>query len=104
MADVEKRSQVESLSREDVERVALLGRLALTEGELDHYSKDLTSILHHINELGRLDLEGVEPTAHPIAVADVFREDVNRPGLTTKAALSNAPEQENSCFKVPQII
>lgn len=101
---VQKRDQVEELGREDVERVALLARLELTEAELDHFAQDLTSVLHHINQLAALDLEGVEPTAHPIAVADVVREDVDRPGLETEAALSNAPEQENYCFKVPQII
>ncbi len=101
---VEKRDQVDQLSREDVERVALLSRLALTEDELDHFAQDLTSVLHHINQLGALDLEGVEPTAHPIEVADVTRADVQRESLTPEAALLNAPEQENHCFKVPQII
>lgn len=101
---VQKHDQVEQLSREDVERVALLSRLDLSEDETLHFSKDLTSVLHHINQLGFLDLEGVEPTAHPIAVSDVTRPDEQRPGLETEAALLNAPEQENNCFKVPQII
>lgn len=101
---VEKKSQVEELDAEYVKRVAMLSRLELTDEEIDHYAKDLTSILHHINELMALDLDDVEPTSHPLPLIDVKREDENAASLPREDSLSNAPEQEDGCFKVPQII
>lgn len=104
MSEIAKLDHVDEIDEERVEKVALLSRLELTAEERDHFSRDLTSIIHHINKLTELDLEGVPPTSHPIPVSNVFREDQNAPSLNNEAALSNAPESEEHCFKVPQII
>ena len=101
---VQKLDHVDEIDQERVEKVALLSRLELTPEERVHFSKDLTSVIHHINKLMKLDLEDVPPTSHPIPVSNVVREDQNAPSLDNEAALSNAPEQEQACFKVPQII
>lgn len=95
---------VEVISPERVRHVALLARLELSPAEIDQFSRELTSIIHHLNKLGELELDGIEPTSHPLPMANVFRLDERRPSLPTEAALSNAPERENGCFQVPQII
>ena len=99
-----KVERVEKLSEDRVRHVALLSRLELSDEEIANASRDLTNILHHINKLSELDLDGVEPTSHAIPLENVFREDEARPSLSNEEALENAPEQEDCCFKVPQII
>jgi aspartyl-tRNA(Asn)/glutamyl-tRNA(Gln) amidotransferase subunit C len=93
-----------SLSERDVRHVALLARLALSDAEVDAMRDDLNSILGHIDEIQRLDLAGVEPMAHAIAVTNVTREDVVVPPLPQEAAISNAPQSENGAFLIPRIV
>ena len=93
-----------AISEQDVRHVALLARLALSDEEVSRLGVELNSILEHIDTIQQLDLEGVEPTAHPLAVFNVTRPDEPRPGLTRERALQNAPEQENGAFVIPQII
>ncbi len=93
-----------SLSESDVRHVALLARLELSDAEIERFRTDLNSILGHIDEIQRLDLEGVEPTAHPLDVVNVTRPDEVRPGLTQAEALLNAPEAEEGAFVIPQIV
>lgn len=93
-----------ALSLKDVEHVALLSRLELGAGEKEKYATELNKIFAHVDQLATLDVTGVPPTAHPLPMKNVFREDVARPGLPTAEALANAPEQEDNCFKVPQIV
>jgi len=100
----EKVDRVEEISEERVRHIALLSRLELSDDEIKAASRDLTNILHHINKLGELDLDDVPMTSHAIPVADVFRDDVLRSSLTNEEAIANAPEKEENCFKVPQII
>lgn len=104
MSEPVKTVRVEEIGHDRVRHVALLSRLELSDEEIQRFSRELTGILQHINKLGELDLEGVEPTSHAIPVSDVFREDEPRTSLDTADALSNAPDQEDNCFKVPQII
>ena len=92
------------LSESDVRHVALLARLELSDAEIERFRTDLNSILSHIDEIQRLDLEGVEPTAHPLDVVNVTRADEIRPGLSREAALKNAPQQEAGAFVIPQIV
>jgi len=101
---VAKVDHVDAIDEERVRRVALLSRLELTDGEVRAFSRDLTSILKHINKLEQLDLAGVEPTSHPIPLSNVFREDRAAGSLSSERALQNAPERQDECFKVPQII
>jgi len=92
------------VSREDVEYVANLARIQLTEEEKDTLTSQLSSILHHIEKLNELDIEGVEPTFHVLDVTNVFREDEVRPSLPSEETLKNAPARDGDFFKVPKII
>lgn len=92
------------LSAADVEHVALLARLDLTEGEREQYASELSRILDYVEQLSELDTTGVAPTAHPLPVADIFRADAVQPGLSNEQALANAPGKEEGCFLVPQIV
>ena len=92
------------ITREDVEHVALLARLALTEQEIQDYTEQLDSILEYAAMLDRLDTEDVEPTAHAVPLHNVLREDEVRPSIAQEKALKNAPEAEDGFFKVPKIV
>lgn len=92
------------LSREEVEHVARLARLAVTEDEIEGFRKQLSDILNYIEKLNELDTAGIEPTSHVLEIRNVFREDEARSGLTTEQALSGAPEPWDGYFRVPKII
>ena len=93
-----------SISVKDVRHVALLSRLEMGPGDEEKFATELSKIFTHVEQLNALDVSGVEPTAHPLPMKNVFREDVVSPSLSNAAALANAPEQEDGCFKVPQIV
>jgi aspartyl-tRNA(Asn)/glutamyl-tRNA(Gln) amidotransferase subunit C len=93
-----------SLSEHDVRHVAMLARLALSDAEVEAVRDDLNSILGHIDEIQRLDLEGVEPMAHAIAVTNVTRDDIPRPSFSQECALANAPASEDGAFLIPKIV
>jgi aspartyl-tRNA(Asn)/glutamyl-tRNA(Gln) amidotransferase subunit C len=93
-----------ALSESDVRHVALLARLELTDEEIEGFRTDLNSILDHIDEIQRLDLEDVPPTAHPLDVVNAVRADEVRPGLSQAEALKNAPQREAGAFVIPQIV
>ena len=92
------------LNRKDVEHVALLSRLELSDQELDKYTEQLDAILEYIDVLNQVDTSGVEPMAHVLELRNVMRPDVVQPSLPQEAALQNAPEPENGFFKVPKIV
>jgi len=92
------------LTREDVAKVARLARLTLGESELELFTAQLGSILEHANDMNALDLEGVEPTAHPFGLINVVRPDVVRPSLSREDVLSGAPDAEDGRFAVPRIL
>jgi aspartyl-tRNA(Asn)/glutamyl-tRNA(Gln) amidotransferase subunit C len=93
-----------AISESDVRHVATLARLALSDDSVTTLQHELSSILGHIDELQKLDLADVEPTAHPLDVVNVTREDVPRPGLTQEQALANAPESAEGAFLIPRIV
>ena len=93
-----------SLSEQDVRHVAMLARLALTDAEVEAMRDDLNSILGHIDEIQRLDLQSVPPMAHATQVVNVAREDIVRPSFTQEVAISNAPQSEGGAFVIPQIV
>ena len=93
-----------SLSRKDVEHVAHLARLGLTDEELDRLESQLNHILDQYAVLAQLDTDHIPPTAQTIEVENILREDVARPGLTTEEALSNAPQRAGDYFIVPPIL
>ena len=92
------------ITKEEVGRVAALARLSLQEEEKELYAKQLDHILSYIEKLNELNTDGVEPTSHSMPITNSMREDVVKESLSHEAALSNAPEEEQGCFKVPKII
>ncbi len=92
------------LTRDDVAKVARLARLRLTEEELDRFTGQLAQVLDHANDLRALDLTVVPPTAHPVDLGTVMREDAVRPSLARDAFLSAAPQVEEGRFAVPRIL
>ena len=92
------------LSREQVEQVAFLARLELTDDEKDRLTGHLNRILEHFQKLQELDTADVEPTSHVIPVENVFRPDSVRPSLPPEEVLANAPEAQVDCFAVPRIV
>jgi aspartyl-tRNA(Asn)/glutamyl-tRNA(Gln) amidotransferase subunit C len=91
------------ISREEVEHVARLARLRFEEDELERLQGELSKIIDYIQQLGELDLSGLPPTAHAVALSNVFREDEPWEGLTQEEALVNGPAVEQGHFLVPRI-
>ena len=92
------------LNRKDVEHVALLSRLELSETELGKFTGQLDAILEYIDVLNQVDTSAVEPMAHVLEIRNVMRADEVQPSLPREAALQNAPEAEDGFFKVPKIV
>lgn len=92
------------LSREQVEHVALLARLELSEEEKERYTHELNQILEHFEALQKLDTENVPPTSHAIPMTNVLREDEPRPSLPREEVLQNAPDPAEGCFRVPRVV
>ncbi|MEO6873221.1 MAG: Asp-tRNA(Asn)/Glu-tRNA(Gln) amidotransferase subunit GatC [Opitutaceae bacterium] len=88
----------------NLEHIAKLARLALTPEEKAQFSQQLGDVLHHIEQLSRLDVTGIEPTAHAFPVVNVWAEDVAQPGLSVEAALRNAPAQRDHMIVVPKVM
>lgn len=91
------------ISREEVLHVARLARLHLSEDELVRLQDELSDIIDYVQRIGELDLAGVSPTAHAVALTNVFREDEPWAGLTQEEALANAPATEDGHFVVPRM-
>jgi aspartyl-tRNA(Asn)/glutamyl-tRNA(Gln) amidotransferase subunit C len=92
------------ISRQEVEKVSLLGRLLLGEAELDTMTHQLGDILAYMELLGEVDTAGIEPMAHAIDVSNAFREDRARPSLPRDEALANAPHRDAECYRVPAVL
>ena len=92
------------IERKDVDYVARLARLALTDAEKELYAGQLGHILEHMEQLARLDTSKTPPTSHVLGFTNVFREDTARLSPAAKALLGNAPEREADYFKVPKVI
>ncbi|MCL4475269.1 MAG: Asp-tRNA(Asn)/Glu-tRNA(Gln) amidotransferase subunit GatC [Nitrospirae bacterium] len=88
----------------DVEHIAHLARLRLSEEEKEKFGVQLSSILTYVEKLNELDTSGVEPTSHVLAIGNVMREDALRPSLSTDEALRNAPDRADDFYRVPKII
>jgi len=93
-----------AFSRNDVEAIARLGRLNLTDAELDRFGEQLGAILGYVQLLDNVDLKGVEPTTHVQDDADRFREDRVTPGLTAADLEAMAPEFRAGSVRVPKIL
>jgi aspartyl-tRNA(Asn)/glutamyl-tRNA(Gln) amidotransferase subunit C len=93
-----------AISRVQVEHVARLAHLALSEEELERLGGQLDAILEAVGKVSELDLADVEPTSHPLDLVNVWREDEPRSSLSPEEALANAPETEGGFFKVPPAV
>ncbi len=92
------------ISKEQVEHVARLARLEVSEDEKAMFARQLSGILTYMDQLKELDTKGVEPTATVLPTDNVFRDDDVRPSLPQEKALANAPDQADGFFRVPKIL
>jgi aspartyl-tRNA(Asn)/glutamyl-tRNA(Gln) amidotransferase subunit C len=92
------------ITKQEVEKVAKLARLEITQAEKEAFAKQLSQILTHVETLKQYDTTGIEPTATVLGQVNVFRDDVIRPSLPVDKALANAPAREGDGFSVPKII
>ncbi len=88
------------LSREEVEHVALLARLGLTEDEKEMFRDQLSDILDNAGILGELDTAAISPTAHVLPLRNVMRSDEVEPSMPVESTLSNAPRREDEYFRI----
>lgn len=93
-----------TISKKDVEHVALLARLELSEAEVSLYTEQLNSILEHAEVVKKIDTSKVVPTAHAVELSNVLREDEVRDSISQEKALENAPESSDGFFRVPRIV
>jgi len=92
------------ISREEIEHIALLGRLSLSEEEKELFGPQLSNILDYVEQLSELDTRDVEPTSHVIPLSNVMREDIPGGSISREEALMNAPSHTEKFFRVPKII
>jgi len=91
-------------TREQIDYVAHLARIELTEEERELFGAQLASILAYVEKLNELDTTDVAPTAHVMGLRNVFREDVERPSVPRERMLANAPAAACGCYLVPKIL
>lgn len=92
------------ISRKEVEHVARLAQLNLTEAELGSMTKQLDGMLAYFDQLAAVDTSGVVPTTHTFNKTNAFREDHVTPSLPPEEALANAPQAQADTFQVPRVI
>ncbi|GGG81247.1 Asp-tRNA(Asn)/Glu-tRNA(Gln) amidotransferase subunit GatC [Paenibacillus radicis (ex Gao et al. 2016)] len=93
-----------SITLKDVEHVANLARLELSEQEKEQFTDQLNAILKYAEKLNSLDTEGVAPTSHVLPITNVMREDVTKESLPIEKVLLNAPDEEDGQIKVPAVL
>ena len=87
-----------------VRRIGHLARLKLTEHEVERFAGQLSSILEYMDQLSRIDISSVEPTAHPLPIHTVLREDTPTEPLGAERLLASAPRHEAGCFALPKVL
>ncbi|MCH7813024.1 MAG: Asp-tRNA(Asn)/Glu-tRNA(Gln) amidotransferase subunit GatC [Planctomycetes bacterium] len=87
-----------------VRHVAHLSRLQFSDQEVRRLAVELSAILEYVEQLNRVDTADVEPTAHPLHLRNVFRDDTPQPSIGPTAALANAPQSEQTFFRVPKVL
>ena len=89
------------IDREQVLHVARLARLELNDHDVERMSGELSTILDHVERMNELDLDGVEPTSHVVALKNVLRADQPRPSWPREQILESAPDSAEGAFRVP---
>ena len=92
------------LSREEVEHIALLARLGLSEADVEKFREQLSHILENFTALQQVDTTDVPPTSHALALQNVIRSDQVGTSLPQAEVLANAPRQEEGCFRVKAVL
>ena len=93
-----------SISIEEVEHVAQLARLKLSDEEKQMFAEQLSKILKYVNKLNELDTEGVEPMSRASHMENVLREDEVKPSLARELVMKNAPDEQDGFFRVPSVL
>lgn len=92
------------ITKQEVEHVAKLARLELSDKAKDMFTDQLSNILTYVEQLNELDTKGIEPTSHVLDISNVMREDVPHASLPQERALANAPDKAAGHYRVPKII
>ncbi len=92
------------ITKQEVEHVAKLARLELSEQAKEMFTNQLSNILTYVEQLNALDTKGVEPTSHVLDIRNVMRDDVAQESLPQDRALANAPDKAAGHYRVPKII
>ncbi len=92
------------ITKEEIEHVALLARLSLSEEEKELFGSQLSSILEYMEKLNELDTQGTEPTSHVLSLYNVMRDDAAISSIPREDALMNAPSRTDKFYRVPKII
>ncbi|EQB62960.1 MAG: aspartyl/glutamyl-tRNA amidotransferase subunit C [candidate division Zixibacteria bacterium RBG-1] len=93
-----------AITIQDVEHIAKLARLRLTEEEKLRFQKELGKIIEYFDQLKKLNTDGVPPTTHVVPLENVLREDAVKPCLSVEEALANAPDRKGNYFRVPKVV
>ncbi len=92
------------ITREQVQHVATLARLSLSEDEVATFTGQMGDILAYVEKLNELNTDGIVPTSHAVPMENAFRDDVVRPSIGVENALANAPDRVEGFFRVPKVI
>ena len=92
------------IDMKQVEYVANLARIALSDEEKRKFAEQLGEIIEYVEKLNELDTENIEPMAHATGLVNVFREDEPKSSLPADKAVENAPEREGNFFRVPRVV
>jgi aspartyl-tRNA(Asn)/glutamyl-tRNA(Gln) amidotransferase subunit C len=92
------------ITKEQIQHIAVLSRLKLSEEEKDLFGSQLSSILDYVDQLNELDTRETEPTSHVLSLSNVMRDDILTSSLPREEALKNAPSRSENFFRVPKII
>lgn len=93
-----------AITIQDVEHIAKLARLKLTEEEKLRFQKELGKIIEYFDQLKKLNTDGVPPTTHVVPLENVLREDKVTPSLPVEEALADAPDRKGNYFRVPKVV
>ena len=93
-----------AITKQEVEKIAQLARINMSESERDEFAQQLSDILDYVEKLSELATDDVEPLASALDLHNVFREDTPGESLARRDALSNAPDHTDEFFKVPKVI
>ncbi|MBO8126257.1 MAG: Asp-tRNA(Asn)/Glu-tRNA(Gln) amidotransferase subunit GatC [Firmicutes bacterium] len=92
------------ITKDEVQKVAHLARLELSEAEVELFTEQLNQVLEAAEKLQQLDTTDVEPTAYAVPMQNVFREDIPEPSMPRDEVLANAPDPKDGYFRVPKIM